>query len=205
MSRPPVGGDVHERLPDDAPPPKGKPVTFTHYFDANLMFDLLTGRSVTGIIHIVNQTPFDWYCKKQATSETATYGSEFVAARTCTEQIIDIRTTFRYLGVPIKGKSYMFGDNDSVIKSSMHIDAKLHKRHVALSFHRVRESVAAGIITLGHIRSKLNPSDILSKFWTHNSIWGTLQPLLFWKGDTMECYSPEDNSKAKNVSFANST
>ena len=125
--------------------------------------------------------------------------------RTCTEQVIDIQTTFRYLGVPIKGKSYMFGDNDSVIKSSTHVDAKLHKRHVTLSFHQVRESVAASIITLGHIKSKFNPLGILSKFWTHNSIWGTLQPLLFWKGDTMDCYSPEDNSKVKNVSFANST
>ena len=34
--------------------------------------------------------------------ETATYGSEFVASKTATEQIIDLRHTLRYLGVPIK-------------------------------------------------------------------------------------------------------
>ena len=61
------------------------------------------------------------------------------------EQIIDLRNTLRYLGVPIMGSSYMFGDNESVVNSSMKIDAKLHKRHNALSFHRVRESIAAGI------------------------------------------------------------
>ena len=38
---------------------------------------------------------------KQATMETATYGSEFVAAKTATEQIMDIRQTLRYLGAPI--------------------------------------------------------------------------------------------------------
>ena len=43
--------------------------------------------------------------KKQATVEMATYGSEFVAAKTATEQIMDIRYTLRYLGVPIKSKS----------------------------------------------------------------------------------------------------
>ena len=32
--------------------------------------------------------------------ETATYGSEFVASKTATEQIIDLRHTLRYLGVP---------------------------------------------------------------------------------------------------------
>ena len=41
-----------------------------------LMHDMLTGRSVTGILHFVNQTPFEWYAKKQSTVETATYGSE---------------------------------------------------------------------------------------------------------------------------------
>ena len=55
--------------------------------------------------------PPDWYSKSQATVETATYGSELVAAKTATEQIMDLRFTLRYLGVPIKSKCYMFGDN----------------------------------------------------------------------------------------------
>ena len=73
--------------------PLGKPVTLTHYVDANLFHDALTGRSVTGILHMLNATPIDWYSKKQSTVETATYGSEFVAARTCVEQIVDLRNT----------------------------------------------------------------------------------------------------------------
>ena len=74
----------------------------THYVDANLMRDIMTGRSVTGILHMINKTPLDWYPKKKATVETATYGSEFVASRICVEQIIDLRNTLRYLGVPIR-------------------------------------------------------------------------------------------------------
>ena len=53
------------------------------------MHDMLTGRSVTGILHFVNQTPFEWYAKKQSTVETATYGSEMVAARTAVKQLIE--------------------------------------------------------------------------------------------------------------------
>ena len=49
------------------------------------MHDIATGKSVTGILHVINKTPFDWYSKKQATVETATYGSEFVSAPTCVE------------------------------------------------------------------------------------------------------------------------
>ena len=88
-----------ENFPKDAPPLLGKQVILTHYFDANLMHDVLSGKAVTGIFHLMNKTPLMWYSKKQATSETATYGSEFIACRTCFEQIIDIRNSFRYLGV----------------------------------------------------------------------------------------------------------
>ena len=130
-----VYGEIQELLPDDAPPPLGKQVTLTHYVNANLFHDALSGRSVTGILHMMNATPIDWYSKKQATVETATYGFEFVAARKCVEQIIDLRNTLRYLGVPICKKSYMFGDNESVVNSSSIPHAKLHKRHTALSFH----------------------------------------------------------------------
>jgi hypothetical protein len=110
----------------------GKYVTLSHYVDANLMHDITSGKSVTGILHLVNKTAIDWYSKKQATVETSTYGSEFIAARVCVEQIIDLRTTLQYLGVPIRDKSYMFGDNKSVVDSSMQLHAKLHKRHTML-------------------------------------------------------------------------
>jgi hypothetical protein len=99
-----VYGNVTELLPTDAPEPLGNYVTLSHYVDANLMHDVTTGRSVTGIVHLANKTPIDWYSKKLSTAETATFGSEFVAARICVEQAIDCRNTLRYLGVPIRGR-----------------------------------------------------------------------------------------------------
>jgi hypothetical protein len=86
-----VYGKVKELLPKDAPEPLGNYVTLSHYVDAKLMHDITSGKSVTVSLHLVNKTPIDWYSKKQATVETATYGSEFVAARVCIEQIIEIR------------------------------------------------------------------------------------------------------------------
>jgi hypothetical protein len=183
-----VYGNISEILPKDAPPPLGKYVTLTHYVDANLYHDMLTGRSVTGILHLMNKTPIDWYSKKQATVETATYGSEFIAARTCVDQVIDLRTTLRYLGVPIREMSYMFGDNKTVVDSSTIPHAKLHKRHNALSFHRVREAVAAKFIGLYHLPGEFNPADIMTKHWGYQTIWRLLQPLLFYQGDTAELF-----------------
>ena len=179
-----VYGEGEELIPHELPEPLGKSVTLTHYVDANLYHDMLTGKAVTGILHFCNQTPIDWFSKKQSTVETATYGSEFVAARTCVEQCMELRHTLRYLGVPINGKSYMFGDNESVVNSSMHPHAKLHKRHTMLSFHRVRQAIAHKILAFFHIDGKINPADMVSKHWSHSDIWPQLQPLMFWRGDT---------------------
>ena len=137
----------------------------------------------------MNKTPIDWFSKKQSTAETSTCGSEYTSARTCVEQILDLRITLRYLGVPIRSASCMFGDNKSIVISSMTPHGKIHKRHVALSFHRVRDAIAANIINYQFIDGKLNPADILSKHWGHNDIWHVLKPILFWPGDTMKCLS----------------
>jgi hypothetical protein len=77
------------------------------------------------------------------------------------------RTDYRsmqYLGVPVREKNYMFGNNKSV-DSPMGLHAKLHKRHTMLSFHRVIEFIASGIVGFLFISGEINPADILSKHW----------------------------------------
>jgi len=185
-----VYGRISEEIPQDMPDPRGKPMRTTTYEDANLMHDLVTGRSLTGILHILNQTPIQWFSKKQNVVETATYGSEFMAARQATEQIMDLRYTLRMMGIPIEGPAWMFGDNQSVLISSTIPHSNLNKRHNALSYHRVREAIAAGIINFMHVEGKANPSDIMTKFLGWNKFWPLVQPLLFWKGETLLNVNP---------------
>ena len=143
--------------------PLGERVITTTSLDANLLHDIVTGNSVTAVLHSVSTTPTDWFSKRQASVETATYGSEFVAAKTATEQIMDLRNTLRYLCVPIMTKAYMFGDNKSVVSSSTIPQSILNKRHNMLSYHRVREAIAAKILEFHWCSSSQNRSDILSK------------------------------------------
>ena len=161
-------------------------MTTVHYVDANLHHDLVTGRSVTAILHIVNGTPTDWYSKRQATVETATYGSEFVAARIAVDQIVDLRYTLMYLGVPIRSKSFMFGDNKSVITSSTIPNSLLSKTHHISAYHRVRVAIALKYLMFIWKDGKTNPADILSKHLEFPQIWPLLKPPLFWGGETAE-------------------
>ena len=195
---------AEELIPEDCPRPLGKRVLHTAYVDANLQHDLISGKSCTGVLHMANKSIIDFSTKLQATVETATFGSEYVAARTATEQVIDIRNTFRYLGVPIDQPTIMFGDNESVVNTAMQPHAKLAKRHNALAYHKTRSSIAARILRFIHIRGVTNPSDVLSKHWDYASVRAVLRPLLFWRGDTAdvaadvvkgEAIEPEEQSK----------
>ena len=177
-----IYANVVEDIPKDAPEPLGKSVTTTTFLDANLLHDLITGKSVTAILRFFNLTPGDWYSKRKASVENATYGSEFVAAQTATEQIVHLRQTLRYLGVPIKSKAYMFGDNKSVVTSSTVPHSLLSKRHNILSYHRVREAIAAKILVFHWCDSSQNKSDILSKHWVFSKVLHIIRDLFDFQG-----------------------
>ncbi len=181
-----IYGKVSESIPDDIPEALGKPVTLTHFVDANLYHDLVTGRAITGILHLANKTPVDWFSKRQGTVETATYGSELVAARIATDEIIDLRTTLHYLGAPVCDQSFMFSDNQSVITNVTILHSMLSKHHNALSYHHVREAIAAKFVCFHKIDGSKNLADVLSKHCGYPQAWPLLKPLLFWSGDTAD-------------------
>jgi hypothetical protein len=178
-----VYGNPTKDIPTDAPPPLGKRIISAHYFDANLMHDVLSGRAVTGVVYFYNKTPVDWYCKKQSTTETVTYGSEFLACWTCFE-----RQYLWYLGAPVYKTDYAWGDNDAMINSATIPDVKLHKRHNILSFHFVRSLIACGYINLQHLKSECNTADILTKHWGYQSAYELILPIFHFGGNTAALY-----------------
>ncbi len=175
-----IYGDCEESIPENMPKPKGKPITITTFVDADLMHDLITGRSVSGIIHMMNKTPIEWFCKRQNQVETATYGSEFMVMRIGTEQIMELRYMLRMLGVPVEPPSWLFGDNKSVVISSTIPSSTLKKRWNALSYHQVREAVAAGIINVIHLPGTENPAGVLTKSLSHRIAYRLMKQFLFW-------------------------
>ena len=74
----------------------------------------------------------------------------------------------------------------SVVNSASTPHAKLHKRHNALSFHRVRDAIVFRVVVSFHLSSEETPAELMSKHWGHKSAWPLLLCLLFWKGDTIK-------------------
>jgi hypothetical protein len=146
--------DAGEEIPKDLPPEKGPRVRITVYVDADHAHDLVTRRSITGILVMLNNTPIRWISKCQKTVETSTYGSELVASKDTTELILEIRDMCRSLGVSLDGPALMFGDNMSVVLNTTVPSSVLKKKHNAIAYHRVRDDIAAKITRFVYIKSE---------------------------------------------------
>ena len=170
-----------DEIPDDMPPPKTEEVWITCYVDASHASDIVTRRSVTGILLCVNCTPVKWYSKRQNTVESSTYGSEFVAARIACELILEFRYKLRMLGFRLTEPAVLLVDNESVVKNTTLPSSSLKKKHNAIAYHKVRECVAAGIIKVAFLRSQENRADILTKPLAPQLYYKLLEGVLFRK------------------------
>ena len=173
--------DAQELIPEksEMPSPKGLPARITVYKDADHAHDVLTRRSVSGILLMINNTPVRWISKRQKTVETSTYGSELVCAKQAVELIMEYRYSLRMMGVPLDGPALMLGDNNYVVLNTTMPNSVLKKKHNACAYHRVREAIAAGIVKFSHIRSEMNYADILTKSLSSNDFHTLVKPLLF--------------------------
>ena len=97
---------------------------------------------------------------------------------------MDIRQTLRYLGAPIGSKSFLFGDNRSVVTSATLCHSTLTKHHNILAFHRVRVAIAAKFMAFYWIQSAYNSSDMLSTHWDHPTVYPKMLKLLITGGNT---------------------
>jgi hypothetical protein len=66
-----------KEIPKYLPPEKGSKVRMTVYVDADHTHDLVTRRSITGILVITNNTPIRWISKRYKTVDISTYGSNW--------------------------------------------------------------------------------------------------------------------------------
>ena len=148
-----------------------------------------------------NKTPTNWYAEKQGSAETATYGSEFVAARTTTEQVIDNCLSLRYLGVPVK-ESFMLGDKESVVNSAPTFRLANFTSDTSC-YHGIESEshLQPRFCTLCTSRS-INPAaDMLSRHWGYQQTWTQLQAVLFWQGDTAALLKEDKSTSPDTVTL----
>jgi hypothetical protein len=82
----------------------------------------------------------------QATVETSTFGSEFVAMRIAVDMIEGLRYKLRLKDIPIDGPASVFCNNSSVVINASTPKSQLTKKHNAAASQQVREACAVATI-----------------------------------------------------------
>ena len=152
-----------EEIPGNMPTPRGIGFLMRAFVDSDHAGDLITRRSRTGFIIFLNFAPIYWNSKKQGSVETSSFGSEFMALKNCCEYIRGLRYKLRMMGIPVELPTYIFADNQSVLKNSTLPHSTLKKKSSSIAFHFVREGTARDEWRLTYLNTHLNPSDMLTK------------------------------------------
>jgi len=155
--------DGKEELPPNMPKPRGLGLVITAKVDADHASDTLTRRSRTGFIVYLNCAPVYWMSKKQASVESSTFGSEFIAMKHCCEYIRGLRYKLRMMGIPCEDPAFIQGDNQSVLANTSIPDSTLKKKSQSIAYHLVREGAARDEWRTSYVNTHDNESDLLTK------------------------------------------
>ena len=156
-------GLCKEDYPMNAPEPLGIGFIMRAFVDSDHAGDMVTRRSRTGFMIFLNSAPIYWYSKKQGSCETSSFGSEFIAMKSCCEYIRGLRYKLRMMGIPVEFPTFVFGDNQSVLVNSSKPHSSLKKKSSSIAFHFVREGVAKDEWRVAYLHTSLNCADMATK------------------------------------------
>ena len=152
-----------EELPPKMPEPRGSGFVMRAKVDADHASDTVTRRSRTGFMVWINCCLVHFMSKKQATVETSSFGSEFIAMKQCCEYLRGLRYKLRMMGIPVIGPCYIQGDNQSVLANTTNPGSTLKKKSQSIAYHFVREGAAKGEWITSYVNTHENESDLLTK------------------------------------------
>ncbi len=103
----------------------------------------------------------DWLLKKQSTVEASVFGAEFSALRHGIENLRGICYKLCMMGVSIKGPSYVYIDNMSVVTNVSRPESTLKKKSNSICYHAVHEAVAMGDALVAPYPNKEEPVSLV--------------------------------------------
>ena len=108
--------------------------------------------------------------KKQSTIESSAFSAEYIALKTCVEEIEHIRFKLRMFGIPFvedqnqqDHATNVYCDNEAVVKNNTNVESMLSKKHSSCAYNFTRWQVAAGVVSIGWVPTTENLSDPLTK------------------------------------------
>ena len=159
-------GDFMPLPSDPALPDFPQPQSTTElagYVDAAHATDILTRRSITGLVFMFCGGPLAYKSKIQSTVSTSSTEAEFLAAVHAAKIAKYLRSILSELGYPQLGPTTLFEDNAAAILMVNASRPTPRARHIDIQHFALQEWKAAKEIVLSHIPGIINSADSLTK------------------------------------------
>lgn len=154
-------------VPDEAfesynfPPAIFMPLHLMTFFDASWAANLITRRSITGIILYVGRTPIAAKSRYQPIVESASYRSELSALRTAMDFKLKVLRKLQSFGVPVPHRR-IFNDNLAMLNNIASLNTTIGKKNADITLLRAKEIFASNAFEAYHVRSEFNQADLLA-------------------------------------------
>src|SRR5690606_11345087 len=112
-----------------------------------------------------------WQSKRQTFVATSSMESEYAAAANAGREAIWISSLVSEISCRIENKAppkkapcvTIFSDSQSAIKVSRNPEDHPKTKHIAISYHFLRDKISKGIVRLEYVSTKLMDADFLTK------------------------------------------
>ncbi|KAI2504156.1 hypothetical protein MHU86_10270 [Fragilaria crotonensis] len=159
-------GDFKILIPDSSLPDFPQVQSSTElagYVDAAHATDLVTRRSITGLVFMFCGGPLAYKSKIQSTVSTSSTEAEFLAAVHAAKIAKYLRSILSELGYAQLGPTTLFEDNAAAILMVNASRPTPRARHIDIQHFALQEWKAANEIVLSHIPGVVNSADSLTK------------------------------------------
>jgi hypothetical protein len=111
--------------------------------------------------------------------ETSVFGTKFCAIKHGIENLCGICYKLCMMGIPMKGASYVYGNNMSVVTNLSKPESTLKKKSNSICYQAVREAVTMGGALVAHIPTKKNLAGLFTKM-LYGQTWRFLVSWMLW-------------------------
>ena len=134
------------------------------YVDSDHAADADDRKSISGYIIFLGSTPIVWRSRKQKgkPAESSTE-AEYIAFNACINEIVWIIAFLSELGCEVPTPVPIYYDNNSA--KELAYDPVHHERtkHIDIRYHKIREYILDGTVSMHWIHTDQNPADIFTK------------------------------------------
>jgi hypothetical protein len=133
------------------------------YSDSDYATDSTNGKSVSGMVFMMNGGPVCWKSKQQSTVAVSTCEAELNAATSTAKEAMWLRKLLPELGVPMDGPVECLGDNGTALQLIKHPVLSTKSKHIRQNAFYAREVSERNEVRFTYVNTAENLADIFTK------------------------------------------